>query len=99
MEAIPWLSFTAAGGGWTLFGLCGFAMIMGWLTPRWVVAMLQARIVTLEAENKELLAQNALLLREGLPVTNATLNALRQAAEGHGGHVPPEVTDVAQEGG
>ena len=81
METIPWLSITAASGGWTLFGLAGAGLMTGMLSPKWVVTLMQKRIESLEAENKLLIEQNALLLREGLPTTNAVLDALREAAK------------------
>lgn len=80
MDAVPWLSLTAASGGWTLFGLAGFSVLTGWLTPRWVVSMMQKRIDALEAENRILLEQNATLLREGLPLSNAVMTAVKDAA-------------------
>lgn len=77
---IPWLGITAATGGWTLFGLACMSIVTGWLTPRWVVVMLRKRITALEAENKVLLEQNTVLLREGLPLTNDIMAALKRAA-------------------
>lgn len=78
---IPWLSFSAATGGWTLAGFAVFCVVMGWLIPRWVFRLLLRRIDVLEAENKLLLEQNSMLLRNGLPLTNAVLTGLREAAD------------------
>lgn len=65
-------------------GLISFVIYLI-LTDRLVwhrrLAKRDERITILERQNVELLEQNGLLLRAGLPTVIATLDALRQSAE------------------
>lgn len=81
---IPWLSFSAATGGWTLAGFAVFCVVIGWLTPRWVVAMMQKRIEAQDAEIRELVKQNG-ALTEAVKVANDAMSALKKLAESGGG--------------
>lgn len=81
----PWLALTAAGGGWALFGSLSYLVITSIFSGRVISSReadaMQQRIDSQEKQIEELTAMNNLLLREGLPTTNAVLDALRQAAE------------------
>ena len=84
METIPWISITAASGGWTLLGVAIMGVLMGYLVPKWVFTIMEKRVESLETENKLLREQNAVLLTEGLKSQNAVLDALRQLAVAKG---------------
>jgi hypothetical protein len=80
---IPWLSFSAATGGWTLAGFAVFCVIVGWLIPRWVVALLLKRIDAQDLEIKELIKQNS-ALTDALKISNDAMSALKRLAESGG---------------
>lgn len=82
--AIPWLSFSAATGGWTLAGFAVFCVVIGWLTPRWVVAMMQKRIEAQDAEIREQ-SKQITALTEAVKVANDAMTALKKFAESGGG--------------
>jgi hypothetical protein len=85
MESVPWLAVTAAGGGWALFGSLAYLVITSIFSGRVISSReadaMQQRIDSQDKQIEDLTAMNNLLLREGLPTTNAVLDALRQAAE------------------
>lgn len=85
MEEVPWLTITAAGGGWTLFGGLAWlvlrGMLSGTLLTRREADAMEKRIETQQSTIDELTRQNGLLVREALPLTNSVLSALKQAAE------------------
>lgn len=72
-----WLTLTASGGGWALFGSTCYFIITGKLITSREADAMQRRIDSLEQQVKDLTEQNTLLMREGLPATNAVLDALR----------------------
>lgn len=85
MSQVSWEAITAAGGGWTLFGMLAWYTVHGLLTGKVVTRReadaLQARINIQDETIADLQRQNAMLLREGLPTTNAVLTALRVLTE------------------
>lgn len=88
VNGIPWLSLTAAAGGWTLFGATLLtvmrAVTRGDWTPRPVVEAMQKRIDAQDAELKEERNQKAALM-EGVKLSNEAMAALRMLAESQGG--------------
>lgn len=56
LEGVPWPAFTAATGGWMLFGLCMFGLITGrWLVTRREADSYIKRAETAEAERTTLI--------------------------------------------
>lgn len=68
-------------------GVVGVVIVVGWMiaTGRLITSreagLMTQRIESLEAQVKDLSAQNILLLREGLPNANAVLDAIKDLAE------------------
>lgn len=85
VDGLP-LGQLGIGSGWALVAVFVIMMFRGAIVTRRehdnAVAALREQVTALTETNKHLAQQNSVMLSSAMPTVNATLTALRQAAEG-----------------